>query len=398
MARSLSIAAYLANLGATEQQATKPEYAPRPEGHIIWARCCDPDQLTAVETLARKLTVDDDEVHIMVTLTSWDPVYADRAIPEPHGKAAIADFIAHWQPTMCVWVKGQLDVNLMAGIQTSQLRCMLVDATAEGLEGVSGGWVPGTMRTLLTQFEAILTVDQAAADKLVRAGAPEQAIIVAGAMEDCAPSMPYIESERAELSQAIGTRPVWLAASVPLSEWDDLCTAQNIASLRAHRLLLIIVPEDPSDAAKMAEKMREFGFKTALRSEEYDPQEVTQIYIVDTDEELGLWYRLAPLTYVGGTLKGKNCRDPFEAAVLGSAVVYGPNVGAYQRHAARLNAADASRLIRTGAELGPAIEALMSADKAAQLAHKAWDVTSRGANVTNRIAAFIQLRLEELVH
>lgn len=398
MARSLSIAAYLANWGATDRNATQADHAPRPEGHIIWARCCDPDQLTAVETLARKLSVDGDQVHIMVTLTKWDPIYADRALPEPQGKAAINDFITHWRPTMCVWVKGELDPLLMAGMQAFQLRCLLVDATAEVVDAITGGWVPGATRTLLSQFEAIVTVDQTAADKLIRAGAPEQAIIVAGAMEDCAQSLPYIEAERAELSLAIGTRPVWLAASVPLREWDDLCTAQNIASRRAHRLLLIIVPEDAADAGAMAEKMREYGFQTALRSEQYDPQEVTQVYIVDTEEELGLWYRLAPVTYVGGTLQGQTCRDPFEAAVLGSAVVYGPNVTPHHRHAVRLNAEGASRMIRTGADLGPTIEVLLSADKAAQLAHKAWDVTSRGANVTNRIAAFIQLRLEELMH
>jgi 3-deoxy-D-manno-octulosonic-acid transferase len=79
-------------------------------------------------------------------------------------------------------------------------------------------------------------------------------------------------------------------------------------------------------------------------------------------------------------------------------VLYGPQVAPFQRHAARLNAAGASRLIRSSNDLGSIVESLLSADKTAELAHAAWDVTSRGANVTNRIAAFIQLRLEELVH
>jgi 3-deoxy-D-manno-octulosonic-acid transferase len=216
-------------------------------------------------------------------------------------------------------------------------------------------------------------------------------------MEDCAPTLPCNETERSELAKAIGTRPVWLAAAAQADEWDDLCIAQKIASRTAHRLLSIIVPANPDDAATMADQMCALGFQTALRSEQYDPSDVTQIYIVDTDEELGLWYRIAPITYMGGTVYGGPCRDPFEATALGSAVVYGPHVVPFQRRATRLNEAGASRLIRTGAELGPAIESLLSVDKTAELAHNAWDVTSRGANVTNRIAAFIQLRLEELV-
>lgn len=397
MARSLSIAAYMANLGSTEKPGIVATQPPRPKGTIIWARCCDPDQLTAVETLERKLSVDGDPIHVVATLRDWKEEHAERALPEPQGKDAIRAFIAHWKPAMCVWVKGELDPLLMTEIRSAGLHSILVDATSEGLDNVAGRWMPGAMRSLLSQFEAVWALDQTAADKLVRAGTPESVILVTGAMEDCAPTLPCDETERSELAQAIGTRPVWLAAAAQPDEWDDLCIAQQIASRRAHRLLSIIVPANPADAAPMADQIRALGFQTALRSEQHDPNDVTQIYIVDTDEELGLWYRIAPITYMGGTVYGGPCRDPFEATALGSAVLYGPHVQPFQRRAARLNAAYASRLIRTGAELGPAIEGLLSVDKTAELAHNAWDVTSRGANVTNRIAAFIQLRLEELV-
>lgn len=397
MARSLSIAAYVANLGSAEQSGKLIAQPPRPKGTIIWARCCDPDQLTAVETLERKLSVDGDPIHVVATLRDWQAEYAARALPEPQGKEAIRAFIAHWRPAMCVWVKGDLDPLLMAEIRSASLLSILVDATTEGLENVAGRWVPGAMRSMLSQFEAVWALDQAAADGLVRAGTPEDTILVTGAMEDCAPTLPCDETERSDLAHAIGTRPAWLAAAAQADEWDDLCIAQKIASRTAHRLLSIIVPADPKAAAPMADQMRQLGFQVALRSEQYDPSDVTQIYIVDTEEELGLWYRIAPITYMGGTLHGETCCDPFEATALGSAVLYGPHVAPFQRRAARLNEAGASRFIQTGAELGPAIESLLSVDKTAQLAHNAWDVTSRGANVTNRIAAFIQLRLEELV-
>ncbi len=398
MARSLSIAAYLANLGPADRRATLARQPPRPEGTIIWARCSDPDQLTAVETLERKLSLEGDPIYIVATLSKWQPAYANRALPEPHGKQRIRDFINHWQPVMGIWVKGDLDPVLMSEMRDAGMLSILVDASADGLDGVAARWVPGALRSLLSQFEAVLTLDQTAAEKLIRAGTPEQAIIVTGAMEDCVPILPCNETERSELAHAIGSRPVWLAVGAPFAEWHALCTAQQIASRTAHRLLSIVVPADPEEARAMARNMRQVGFQVALRSEQYDPDEVTQIYVVDTDEELGLWYSIAPMTYMGGTLLGKKCRDPFEAAGQGSAVLCGPNVDPYRHHADLLNAAGASRLVRSTADLGPAVEALLAADQAAALAHLAWDVTSRGTNVTNRIAAFIQLRLEEMVN
>lgn len=397
MARSLAIAAYLAGLGSPDRPRDPTEQPPRPEGTVIWARCSHPDQFNAVETLNRKLSEDGDPVHMVTTLLDWNPVFAERALPEPVGRENIRSFITHWKPSMTVWVKGDLDPILLTEMRAAKIPAILVDATAEGLDHVAGTWVPGAMRSLLSQFEAVLALDRNVADRLIRAGAPEDTVLITGPMEDSAPVLPCIEAERTEVANAIGTRPVWLAAAAQLEECEDLCTAHGLASRRAHRLLLIVVPKHGVIAFPMVEKMRAYGFNVAMRSKEPEPSDITQVYIVDTEEELGLWYRIAPVTYLGGTLKGGGCRDPFEVAALGSAVLYGPEVAPYRRHAARLNAANASRLIRSSTDLGPTVESLLSADKTAELAHAAWDVTSRGANVTNRIAAFIQLRLEELV-
>ena len=397
MARSLAIAAYLASLGSNDRPKTSIEQPPRPVGTIIWARCSHHDQLTAVETLERKLAEDGDPVHVIATLLDWTPAYADRALPEPQGRAGIRKFMAHWQPVLGVWVKGDLDPILLAAMRKADIPLMFVDASAEGLEDVAGTWVPGAIRSILSQFEAVFALDQNAADRLIHAGTRADTVLVTGPMEDCAPTLPCNEAERTDIAKAIGTRSVWLAAAASLAECSELAQAHRIASRRAHRLLLIVVPRHADMAPAIAEDLRHRGFNVALRSDEPAPSEMTQVYVVDTEEELGLWYRIAPITYLGGTLGGGGCRDPFEVAALGSAVLYGPQVAPYQRHAGRLNAAGASMLIRSGADLGPSVESLLAADKAAQLAHAAWDVTSRGATVTNRIASLIQLRLEELV-
>lgn len=397
MARSLSIAAYLASLGLSDRAKKPTIQPPRPTGTIIWARCTHPDQLTAIETLGRKLAEDGDPIQIIATMRDWHISRSNRALPEPQGKESIRSFIRHWRPTIVVWLRGDFDLVLLDEIHTARIPSILVDANGEGLDNVAGGWVPGAMRSVLSQFEAVLTLDNNAADRLIRAGTPTETVLVAGAMENNEPALPCNEAERQALAAAIGTRPVWLAAAAQLNELNDLCNAHQEASKRAHRLLLIVVPANLSEAKKFTKKMRGQGFHVTKRSEENDPAEPTQIYVVDTEEELGLWYRIAPITYMGGSLHGGGCRDPFEATALGSAVLYGPHIAPFQKHTARLNAAGASRLIRSGGDLGSIVETLLSVDKTAEMAHAAWDVTSRGADVTNRIAAFLRQRLEELV-
>ena len=53
--------------------------------------------------------------------------------------------------------------------------------------------------------------------------------------------------------------------------------------------------------------------------------EQTQVYIADTLGELGLFYRLAPFCFVGGTLVPMGGHNPLEPAVLGCAVLAGPH-------------------------------------------------------------------------
>lgn len=397
MARSLAIAAYLTGLGSHDRNKPLAEQPPRPVGTVIWARCNDPEQLVMLETLNRKLAEDGDPVYVVATLVDWLPEHAGHALPEPQGRKDIRAFIAHWRPAMSIWVKGDLDPVLMSEMHSAGMPSILVDASADGLDGFVGKWLPGARRSMLSQLEAVLALNQHAADRLIYAGTRKEVVQVTGAMEDCAPTLPCSETERNEIAKSIGTRPVWLVAAAPVSECRYIAEAHHAASRRAHRLLLIITPKDPVTAPDIVQEMRTQGFNVALRSDEPEPTEITQVYVIDTDEEIGLWYRIAPITYLGGTLDGDGCRDPFEAAALGSALLYGPKVAPFERHAARLNAAGASRLLRNGADLGKAVETLLAADKTAELAHAAWDVTSRGATVTNRIAAFIQKRLEEMV-
>lgn len=397
MARSLKIAAYIAGLRRAAPDRKLAAQPDRPQGAIIWARCSLPEQLTAVETLQRKLAEDADAIRIIVTVPDWDDSLTGRALPEPRGKDNIRAFITHWQPMLAIWVQGDLDLVLLGGMRAAALPCILVDANGKGLDQVPGGWVPGAIRSLLSQFETMLAIDQPAARRLVGAGAPQTRLVVTGPMEDCGRVLSCDEEDRRVLSAAIGTRPVWLAAAATRQETMALCLAHQVASRRAHRLLLVVVPDRPENAGPIAEEMRRFGFHVALRSQSPEPGEPMQVFVVDTDDDLGLWYRIAPVTYLGGTLQGGGCRDPFEPASLGSAVLHGPFVAPFQRHAKRLNDAEAARLITSDDLLGTAVEVLLAPDKTAEMAHAAWDVTSRGADVTNQIVTLIRQRLEDRV-
>ena len=137
--------------------------------------------------------------------------------------------------------------------------------------------------------------------------------------------------------------------------------------------------------------------RAAIRSKADELKGQTQIYLADKPDELGLWYRLAPISYLGGTLvDGERGKDPLEAAALGSAIVHGPRTGIHKDVFSQLHSANppAATQIVTPDNLARAVAELLSPDVAAAQANSAWELVSRGAELTDRLMELIQEAFE----
>ena len=77
------------------------------------------------------------------------------------------------------------------------------------------------------------------------------------------------------------------------------------------------------------------------------------VWVVDTLGELGLWYRLAGITFVGRSLLPPGGgQNPLEPARLGCAIAVGPHTGNFTDHVAMLRAAGGLAVVRDATELG----------------------------------------------
>ena len=90
-------------------------------------------------------------------------------------------------------------------------------------------------------------------------------------------------------------------------------------------LITIIVPRHPERGPLIAEQLKATGLAVALRSEGKLPDGATDIYVADTIGELGLFYAVARVAFIGGSLVPRGGQNPVEAIKLGAAVLTGPN-------------------------------------------------------------------------
>lgn len=391
MAYSLGLTLYnLAHRSAADPAAPRPD---RPAGRLVWLHAPSADSVRPMAALAGRLA-DDEGFAVLLTLSDPDPALRGpiQQPPPPETTAEARSFLDHWRPDAAIFAEGELRPALMHEAQERGIPLALVDARAPSLPKGRDGWWPGLVRALLSGFRAVLAVDEPAARAFRRAGAPPGVVTAPGRMEQPSAALPCTEAERAALARLIATRPVWLAANLPEAEETQVIEAHRSVLRLAHRMLLIVAPADPARATALAERMeaRE-GWTVARRSAEEEPDPEVQVYLVDVPGENGLWYRLAPMTYLGGSLSAQGCRvDPLEPAALGSAVLHGPRNGAFGATVGRLASAQASVLVGSASDLADSLGELLAPDRVARLAQAAWAVTSDGADVTDRVVRLVR--------
>lgn len=397
--RSLRRAADREDASKVAQERLGTATIGRPDGPVIWIHTGkDPDGFAARD-FGRRLWQERGDVAVLITT---DASRRRRDVEEPllsqfapsESVPAIRRFLQYWRPDVAIWTEPAPRPALAAETLTYGSGLYLLDSETGSVEPPA--WRPWrtAQSALLGGFNAILTGNAARAEALRRLGAQPERLETVGFLQEGSAALPYNADERDLLAQSLSGRPIWLAAMVGMDELDAVVDTHRRILQRAHRMVLILNPADTETGRAMQSGLAMQGFQTALRSHGEDPESDTQIYIADEPDELGLWYRLAPVSFLGQSLEDGGGINPYQPAALGSAILHGPHVSNYLAAYDRLAAAGASRLIHDVSDITAELDALLSPEVAASRAHAAWQVCSAGAEVTDYALDLILTELD----
>jgi 3-deoxy-D-manno-octulosonic-acid transferase len=160
------------------------------------------------------------------------------------------------------------------------------------------------------------------------------------------------------------------------------------------------VPRHPARGEAIAHAIAASGLHVALRSREELPTATTDIYVADTMGELGLFYRLAPIVFMGGSLVPHGGQNPIEAIKLGASIVHGPHVFNFTDVYEALDSAGAARQADTLEALVNQFGQLLQDPAAREVSVNAAErvVEQLGGALDRTLAALepylLQLRLE----
>jgi len=375
---------------------------PRPEGRLVWFHAASVGEAASLLELLRRLGDERPDLTCLVTTgTVTSAQLLEGRLPECaiHQYAPldvlpwVTRFLAHWRPDLAVWTESELWPATLYATHQQGVPMLLINARISQRSFRTWRLARGMARGLLRRFDRILAQDQLAAEQLTALGADPERLQALGTLKEGAAPLPYDDAERGAIARAFAGRPLWLAAST--HEGEEAIAANVHLEVRRSipNLAMILVPRHPDRGDAVADLLRERGLSVARRSKGEAIETHTDVYLADTLGEMGLWYRIAPVSFVGGSLVAVGGHNPFEPALLGSAILHGPFVRNFADAYARLAEAGAAVRVRDEGELSRALMTTLPPDRAAAMAAAAWGAVSEGAEVTDavitEIAGFI---------
>ena len=337
--------------------------SPRPGGTLLWFHATSVGELVSVLDLGRQLAQESGASLLFTTITRTAADIAVQRMPKGaihqflpvDTPAAVSEFLDHWQPDLAVIVESDMWPALVVETAHRQIPLVLANARASR----SRRRAPGLAGWLLGHFDCITTQDSKTRQDLIELGLDQARVQFLGDLKSAASPLPADEKVLAEIHASFGARPIWVAASTHAGEEEMVAEAHRTACETHSDLLLVLMPRHADRGPAVRDMLLSKGFRTELRSGGGLPGAKTEIYLADTIGETGVFYRLAPLVFLGGSFTPKGGHNPFEPALLGAAVLHGPGVANFTSAYADLDAAGAARCVEDAQDLGRTVAELV---------------------------------------
>lgn len=364
----------------------------RPPGEVLWIHATTIERYLALCDIGHRLkTMRPD----LVVLATWEAEMAE--VPKVEGcdfalgplpadqTLETKAFLTQWRPDLCLWAGGDLRRGLLRQMREQGVSALLLDIREKEMPPRKLRWLPDQRYRMFSGFDAVLTPSKAVHSQLLRGDLSPDRVQLTGPLRLSTLPPSCNHDALNALQQSLGSRPVWLAARVRLEELPSLLEAHRTALRLLHRLLLVIALDSPDCRDRTRSLLHTRGLQCADFEAGEEPNDYTQVLITDSDN-LGLWYRLAPITLLASSLlPDMPGQSPLDALALGSVVLHGPGNGHHQQIYDQLAPIQATEQVNSAQELAEMVIHLSAPDLAAEMALAGWTAVTEGAVMTDQL-------------
>jgi 3-deoxy-D-manno-octulosonic-acid transferase len=307
----------------------------RKSGKLIWLHAASVGESAVAVTLIQAIAKAYPQVNFLVTTGTLSaanilekslPSNADHQPTPIDNIIVVRKFLSHWQPDLGIFIESEIWPCL---ISQSAKTCKLMLVNGRLSDKSFNAWMrrKSLFNFIIQHFSKILLQSEKDLSKYIALGYDKA--INLGNIKFSNKELPVNEDELKALKKLIGDKKIFVAAST--HKEDEEVVLKMIQNLKKEKVdyYPIIILRHPERREEVSEHCRKLNLSFSLRSKVSKPNMQEDLYIGDTFKELGLFYSIATIVFVGGSFKqgGHNLLEP---AQFNNAIILGPDMSNFQ--------------------------------------------------------------------
>ncbi|QTR48845.1 lipid IV(A) 3-deoxy-D-manno-octulosonic acid transferase [Candidatus Thiothrix anitrata] len=236
---------------------------------------------------------------------------------------AMARFLQRVQPQLLLVMETEIWPNLYAACQQRGIPLLLLNARLSERSFQRYRKLGALTRDTLRCIRWIGARSTQDAHYFQQLGATPAQIGTCGNLKFALQIPAGLRETAHELKQQWGERPVLVAASTHAGEDEIVLRVFTHLQQTVPNALLILVPRHPERFDNVYQQCSNAGLTTIRRSAAQIVTPNTAVLLGDSMGEMLLWFAVADIAFIGGSLVAHGGHNPLEAAAFGVPVVSG---------------------------------------------------------------------------
>jgi len=303
----------------------------RPDGNLIWLHAASMGESLIVITLIENISIKYPKVNFLVTSgTSSSANILQKKLPQNaihqflpiDNLIFVRKFFKTWRPDLGIFIESELWPCL---ISEGAKNCKLLLFNARISDKSFKSWQKFSLlfRSVTMNFSEIIVQSSVDFDKFIALGVSK--ISNLGNIKFANKKLEVNKIEQETLVKHFVGKQIIVLASTHLEDEEALLKVIRPIKSEYPNCYFILILRHPERNKDVAKICQELNLSFSIRSEVPIPILDDELYIVDKFGELGLFYSIADISFVGGSFKhgGHNLLEP---AFFENLILFGPDM------------------------------------------------------------------------
>ncbi len=304
----------------------------RPNGSLIWIHAASIGESMTALTYITHLKKNNPDLNILLTtITATSADIMKEKLRDLKGclhQFVVADspfwvkkFIDYWRPKQVFFLESEIWPNIINELYRREIPIFLLNARLSLRSFKKWKYFHSSFSKILMKFTKILAQSDIDMHRYALFSPGNTCKI--DNLKYANALLPCNNKLFSQMKKIINGRHVLVAASTHPGE-EEIIIRSHIELKKYFEIVTIIIPRHISRINDIASFLKKYNLSYVFRSQIDSNFSIVDVICVDTFGELGTCYRLADVTFVGGSLVSIGGHNIYEPVSLGKVVLFGP--------------------------------------------------------------------------